>query len=305
MTIYFRPRGGLGNQLFVYAAGRALADTLGVGLVADLVHLANDKKRSYELVSLPLRIDAVINAHVEEGPTRHQRFGNLKRLSRRVISADPLIFSERGFCFDPNLLNAPDGSTIDGFFQSWKYFHSIRDSVRTEISHLVNPSNWYEETSKKLLALGSWIGVHVRRDDYLNISGMGIADSYYYSHALNLLEKLTGVTSLVVFSDDEGRAREVEAFEHRAVVNFINVPRGSKPIESLMLMSQAHHLVIANSTFSWWAAWVGENQGRYVIYPRPWVDFKSVNDRDLSYPSWVGVGRNAPEEAWSMNVLPS
>jgi hypothetical protein len=67
-------------------------------------------------------------------------------------------------------------------------------------------------------------------------------------------------------------------------------------------MSLASHLIMANSSFSWWAAWLGDSEVRTVIYPRPWIDFRFINDRDLPLPNWIGLGRESPNEALNINV---
>ncbi len=85
--------------------------------------------------------------------------------------------------------------------------------------------------------------------------------------------------------------------------NHYGGPKESTPIETINLMALSSHSVIANSTFSWWGAWLGDRASRHVIHSRPWVDFKGVNDRDLHLPAWIGVGRDGEEEAERLNVV--
>jgi hypothetical protein len=121
---------------------------------------------------------------------------------------------------------------------------------------------------------------------------MGVIDTTYYERALSLLVKLVGRTQLVIFSDDIGAARQLSALQNQQDAIFIDPPSDSRPLESLLLMSQAHHLVTANSTFSWWAGWLGERKGRWVLCPRPWLDMDTFDERDLIYPTWISVGRD-------------
>lgn len=302
MAITIRPLGGLGNQLFVYATGATLAQKLGTDLVVDLIGMSTSKGRSYELGSFHSRVTKIVDS--THGAADANRFALVKKLLRAIgqsTGAAPLV-KERGFWFDPRVMQAPDGSTLDGYLQSWKYFAADAAVLKTEIRNIRNPSSWFMETKEELFSSPPWVGIHVRRCDYLAITQMGIATDYYYQRSIDLISQLSGVDTIRVFSDDVDLASSLPSLSKAKQVSFLRPPEDSVALESLILMSMASHLVMANSSFSWWAAWLSNSEERVVTYPRPWVDFRLVNDRDLPLPNWIGLGRENMSDALSINV---
>lgn len=304
MPITFRPLGGLGNQLFTYAAGRSLADKLQTTLHADIVKLGDQKKRSFQLQSFGSRIDEVSrSAALDERAT-----SLASRLLPRVPHARPrkndhqTVITERGFWFDPRITGAPDGVTIDGYLQSWKYFETSSTSLRTEIASVSSPSSWYLSNAKSLTNLGDWIGIHVRRGDYLEVERMGLTSDSYYERAVSLLRAISSCRSYVVFSDSPDLAKQIAPLRRLRNCLYLETPKQSPPIETLNLMAQSSHLIISNSSFSWWAAWLGETAHRRVIYPNPWIDFRFINTRDLFMPNWIGLGRDDFDKAAENHV---
>lgn len=302
MSITIRPLGGLGNQLFVYAAGFAVARELRTELVADLVELGPSSSRSYALSSFDSSIVRIVDSSKTKNKVISFETIRSRMANVRVARADPLMLRERGFWFDPDILSAPDGSILRGYFQSWKYFHKDPHLLRKEVRSVRNPSDWFLRTKAELESTPPWIGLHVRRGDYANTPRMGLATDYYYTRALELVSQATGITSVVLFSDDLGLAGALPSLARVRELKIVEPPPESSPLENMLLMSLSHHLIMANSSFSWWGAWISDRHGRLVTYPRPWVDFRSVNDRDLPLPNWIGLGRESPEDGVSINV---
>lgn len=301
MAITIRPIGGTGNQLFIYATGSAISQRLGVELWADISDFASNQKRSYMLDSFPSTVSRVVDA-----PDASNR-NSLRARFLKSPWANPgnqtgKIVKERGFWFDPQVRDVQDGCTIHGYLQSWKYFQNDSKRLRSEILSPVEPSSWFLATSEKLLSADPWIGIHVRRGDYLEIPRMGITTDYYYSRALSVVTQLTGVKNAVVFSDDINSARALPSLSQRRQTKFLEAPEGSSPLENLILLSLSSHLVSANSSFSWWAGWLNDREERTVVYPRPWIDFRFINDRDLPLPNWIGLGREPLETALTNHV---
>jgi hypothetical protein len=112
----------------------------------------------------------------------------------------------------------------------------------------------------------------------------------YYERALALLSELGLRHNIVVFSDEIELARQMPLWRRMPNVTFFDSPPETPPIETLLLLSLASHLVIANSTFSWWAGWTGERPGRRVVFPRPWGT-SADETGDLIPPGWVGLSR--------------
>jgi hypothetical protein len=300
VAITIRPVGGLGNQLFIYATGSAVANKLGVDLWADVQHFDSNPTRSYMLDRFSSRVEKVIDEASEKLPARKSIRGVFLRSNRE--RADEGVLSERGFWFDPQILEASDGSTLSGYLQSWKYFHTDSQRLRDEILAPKSPSSWFLGELDRLTNSDPWIGVHVRRGDYLDIPRMGVASDFYYSRGLEIMERLVGKKKVVVFSDDIHAAKNITSLASRSNVEFFESPRDSCPLENLVLLSKAHHLIGANSSFSWWAGWLHDSEKRVVTYPRPWIDFRFINDRDLPLPHWIGLGRESTDAALRNHV---
>jgi hypothetical protein len=287
--IVVEPLGGLGNQLFVYGLGLAVSQRLGVPLVADPIRLQDDRKRSFELSSFRNSlVDLEPDVPPPGGPAFHLQRLLRSRMQPRGRYGNVHYETHEGF--DPRFLQVSDGSRLSGYFQSWRYLETVAGELRNQVRDVRRPSPWYEETKAHLSSLGSWVGVHVRRGDYKQWPGMPVED-VYYSRALELLLDLGVREQILVFSDEPELARAMPIWRDFPDVTFIGEGPGAKPVETMLLMSLASHLVIANSTFSWWSAWLGSAEGRRVVFPRPWGD-KAFENRDLVPPSWIGIGRD-------------
>lgn len=294
MSIIIEPLGGLGNQLFVYATGRSLSIERGVELEADLRNFEGYKWHDYELDSFHSNLKVITNPSLRWMPNniRKTSIRISDGISRRVKGFNPKNIQEKSFIFDPGVLKAPDGSRLRGYFQSPKYFDKHGDLIRAEISQIASPSDWFQEMSKTLPALSPWVSVHVRRGNYMGLPKMGLVEVDYYSQALKLLRELEGTVNIVVFSDDLDLARILLSPYLPPKTLYVDVPVESRPIESLLLMSSADHVIIGNSSYSWWAAWLGNRLGRRVFCPRPWLDDPANNDRDLIPAPWITLVRN-------------
>jgi hypothetical protein len=291
MSITIEPLGGLGNQLFVYGLGLRLARELNVDLESDIWRFHDYPWHVYELDTFSNSISRTYSSPSRER-YGHKARGVIRRgQSYRIL---PQRFGslaiERDATFDPTLLELGDGSRLSGYFQSWKYLTPIVEELRNEISHPVSPSTWLSETRNLLSGLAEWTAVHVRRGNYTQISSMGLAEDDYYRRAIHEVDLHSGGTPLVVFSDSPELAAQMPVFDNERTT-FVTNPPEVAAIDVLQVMSDAAHLVIGNSTFSWWAAYLKDRPGRTVVAPRPWLDDKSFNERDLLPTDWITLGR--------------
>lgn len=291
MPITIEPLGGLGNQLFVYGLGLRLARELNVELESDTWRFHDYPWHVYELDTFTNSISRTYSSRTRER-YGHRARGVIRRGQRaRII---PRRFGrlavEVDATFDESLLELPDGSRLSGYFQSWRYLTPIIDELRQEISLPVSPSPWMMETRERLAELGPWTAVHVRRGNYTQISIMGLAEDDYYRRAIAEVDLHSGVTPLVVFSDSPELVAQMPVFQTDRTV-FVTNPPEIAAIDVLNVMSDASHLVIGNSTFSWWAAYLKDRAGRTVVAPRPWLDDASFNERDLLPTDWITLGR--------------
>jgi len=115
-------------------------------------------------------------------------------------------------------------------------------------------------------------------------------DATYYDRALRIAKDLVGDLPIVVFSDDSNGTYSLPV-DLQSDVHAISAPEESRPIETLNIMASSRAMITANSSFSWWGAWLGENPERPVICPRPWFTTRLIDYRDLLLPQWISIGR--------------
>lgn len=291
--ITVRPIGGLGNQLFIYATGYALARRRSSPLYIDDSWFATQSLRTFELDSFA-RAGTVMSGRWRTRPAPRSRFARLReRIRVAAGDVDPRMWREYSFRFQEPVLSAPSGVCLDGYFQSYKYFEDAGEDLRRQVLNISQPTDWFLRTAADLREANPWIAVHVRRGDYTQPGTRqyhGLLGRDYYSRALSLLRQLVGDRDVVVFSDDVDEARALlRGLSPTAA--FLTPPAESQGIESLALMAGASAAVIANSSFSWWGAWLGDQPSRPVIAPRPWFNDINTDERDLFPHAWLTVGR--------------
>lgn len=282
--IVIEPLGGLGNQLFTYAIGLENATRLNTELRVDPRNFENYDWHNYELESFS-------NSIAGEAPPQ-SRSVLARSFGRQASSLASVVAEEKGTLFDPNFLEVPDGTRLRGYFQSWKYFQSVADLIQDQLWAPRRPSTWFGLRITELKDKSPWIGVHVRLGNYQTVTQMGVVAKDYYRRALNLLKDLGHNHKILVFTDSPELIAELGLFEDGFDYEIFVSDRAGSPLETMLLMSLADHLVIGNSTFSWWAAWLGRGiWERRVIYPRPWLDSAAWDDRDMPMPHWIGLSR--------------
>ena len=250
-------QGGLGNQLFQYAFGRSVSIAKGEELFF---------KNQF-------------------GGAPHCKYG-LDDLHTKIQFGGPhptYLYSEGAFKYDTNVYNAPHGTFYNGFWQTEKYFNEsiVREEIRMKTPMSAEGLKWAE----KIAGAETSCFVHVRRGDYLkepHKSFHGNLDMNYYRRALELIDP---ETSIFIFSDDLGWCRDNFKGACFYLVDHDNA------YESLFLMKLCHHAIIANSSFSWWAAWLGDEKlNRLVIAPEKWFsDSSGMQYGDVVPERWVKI----------------
>ena len=269
--IVVRLSGGLGNQLFQYAAGRCLSVACHTELVLDLSWYKNtpasNTPRQYELVNFS------IVARLAKAKEEH----TFRLYTHRILSRLPFmprpwrLYRESGFDFDDKFMGIKDNTYLDGYWQSYKYFEPVAQTVRSELSPLLAPSALDRVVGEQIRQTQS-VSVHVRRGDYVTLKSAakvhGASPLDYYHAALRTMKSKVANPSFFVFSDDMLWARE--NLEFPGPVVFVSHNGPATAFQDLRLMSECHHHVIANSSFSWWAAWLNPRQDKCVIAPKKW-----------------------------------
>lgn len=275
--------GGLGNQMFQYALGRSLSAQSGADLVLDLRPVESDSHRRYSLDAM--RIKAKIGADRELVPLPGMLARKLK-LRFPVRGARYVI--ESGLAFNPGVHVKSLPSYFWGNWQSEKYFQQVADLIRDDFCLRAPLSPAREAVARDIRSALS-VAVHIRRGDYVNNPKTnayhGTLSSLWYERAAKHIEGLVGKPRYYIFSDDPQWAKAHLAGIQDA--RFIDPQTDGKDAEDLHLMSLCEHQIIANSSFSWWAAWLNRNGNKQVIAPLKWFSAARLDTRDLLPPSWI------------------
>ncbi len=288
--IVMRIFGGLGNQMFQYAAGRALADRLGVELLLDLREFETYRLHAYGLDSLRVRARHASVSDLRPWPEQRRRFARL--VTKVGLSSARDLYIEPAFTYDERWPHLGDGTHLNGYFQSERYFGQSRDRLREELI----PVEPLAGENAKIASMASEcesVAIHVRRGDYVSnaktLSLHGVCSPAYYQRAIASLRERRRDVRFFVFSNDMDWSRENLHLGEDAV--FVEGNEQAPQVD-IHLMSKCRHHVIANSSFSWWGAWLGRHQDQCVIAPTPWFDSPKLCDRDLLPERWVRLDKH-------------
>lgn len=283
--------GGLGNQMFQYAAGRALALEHGVPLALDVAGFASyPLHQGFELKRL-FHCPAEIASPAETARLLGWCNGALvRRLMQRPAMAalrPGRWVVEPHFHYWPGFERLGDDCYLSGYWQSERYFAKHQATIRDDFRFTGELDAVNAGLAEKMAQVES-VSLHVRRGDYVNNpKNLGIhgvcSPAYYHSAIRHLAERLSSPV-FFVFSDDIPWVRENLEIGHPVV--HVEHNSGAASFNDMRLMSLCRHNVIANSSFSWWGAWLNGNPEKQVVAPRRWF----ANDRktaDLFPAGWT------------------
>lgn len=288
--------GGLGNQMFQYATGYRLAQLHNSQLKLDISSLSGagiDLPRDYELKHLSVTAGIATAAEIEL--LRRQGNEPVQRLLSSVSSLlgrklpMPGDYSEPHFHYDPNFLVTPDNSYLDGYWQSEKYFVCVSANIREEFSVRNSLEGLNLELAKRI-GITESVSIHVRRGDYIanpvTASFHGTCSLEYYGRAIELIYERLKHPQFFVFSDDPSWVQANLVVPLPATFITHNASSGH---EDLRLMSLCKHHIIANSSFSWWGAWLNYNPEKIVVSPSRWFMNPDTDTSDLLPESWLRI----------------
>lgn len=291
-------KGGLGNQLFQYAMGRSYSLRHGLPLFFDVswfeeVKDTNDRaitKRNFALDFFELKIDTVSSKRNKSKLSRFLgRF--LSGLGKRLpFPRLREVYYERGLNFNSLALEQKPPIKFDGYWQSHKYFSDYDAEIRGD---LTRPRKLSGGTLRLLAEINSTdaICMHVRRGDYVTNPKAalthGTCSVDYYQKGLQVV--LPGMHSprIYIFSDDPEWAKHNLIFDVPSTVVDINGPEHAQ--EDLLLMSACRRFVIANSSLSWWGAWLADGEGKMVVAPKHWFQVGRLEPVDLLPNDWIRI----------------
>ena len=296
--IIVRLMGGLGNQLFQYAAGRSLSLRTKQILAFDLGFLDNtpdgQTKRELELENFGIPVLAAPEGEIARlvGPIEQAGLqGRIKRRLNRLIRPDvDKVIQDDGPRSIERLKGISDEAYLIGFWQTERTFEDIADIIHGDLALRSSGSQADRETLELIRNTNS-VSIHIRRGDYVSDSRTyvyhGICTVEYYKAATELMAKRVGSPSFFVFSDDQAWCKENLSFGFP--MEFVESRDSNRTVGDLRLMSNCKHNIIANSSYSWWGAWINENPGKIVIAPRKWFNHANSMDSELIPNGWLRI----------------
>ena len=268
--------GRLGNQMFQFAALKGIARNRGFEycLPPSDLYTEHTNVQQYD-------------AEVASGKAMHQLFlpfklSNTSDLNCQYLDRDRPTAPESGFTFDENLYNrVPDWVNVQGFFQSWKYFKNIEDEIRGDFEF----KDFVQDPCREMMdSLDETpISLHIRRKDYVTNPNHTALGADYYEKALKEFDENETV---LVFSDDPDWCNEQELFADDRFM----IAEGNSGWTDMCLMTMCKGHIIANSSFSWWGAWLAKSEK--VVAPSGWFagsNLEHLDTKDLIPEEWVVI----------------
>ncbi len=260
--------------MFQYAAGKAAATKLGTDLKIDLEWFTNlppsDTPRSFELNQF--NITASIAKEKEIGGARAKGFQTLARLIRTKVFRhfdDPL----------PSRAKSRESLYLEGFWQNEKYFQNIGDIIKKEFT-LRSPFTSGAENMLKEIQTKDAVSLHIRRGDYVSDTKTkqhhGTCSPDYYKKAIKLIKEKLPNPHFFIFSDDKKSAENMLGLN--SDITYVSGEAKIGDAEEIILMSLCKHNIIANSSFSFWGAWLNQNLHKIVIAPTQWTSSKKADN---------------------------
>jgi len=294
--IIIKIQGGLGNQLFQYAMGRSLAEYLKQDLLLDVYHLqkpvAGHLERSYMLNRYPIKAQ-IAEKHIIEKfykksfcPFFNKKNIYIKQLvfdenppSESVYKHIRFFVKDKTYMYYNDIFNLHFNSIyLDGYWQSYKNFELINNELYKELSTPLNCTQANSHLVNSIINCQA-VAVHIRKSDYVSTD---FGKTYfknlnllYYTQAISLLTEKFPNLHFFIFSDDVAWCKI--HFKTDFLHTFVE---GHDPVSDVYLMHLCKHHITANSTFSWWGAWLCNNKDKIIISPKQW--YNTVNEKDMN-----------------------
>lgn len=257
---------GLGNQLFQYALGRSIALKRNETLKLDISSFnKNYKLRDYMLEKF--NIESSDLTRIEQIKYK-VIYRYIRSIMNKTDILNPLfsnIYKDKiDYKYDKNVFET-NSNYFSGYWQDYRYFNDIRSKLIKELTLKEKLNDINQATLINIKNTNS-VSIHVRRGDYLNIEGQEVCDLEYYKKSIDYIKYHVIDPTFFIFSDDMTWVKQNILIENIYYVDF----NSKNPEFDVELMKNCQHNIIANSTFSWWAAWLNNNNTKIVIEPLEW-----------------------------------
>jgi hypothetical protein len=298
--IIVRLQGGIGNQMFQYAAGRALAIRNNTFLKIDLSYLKkgilgeNVDYRNYGLNRFLITENIIDDEELLFFIRRSKLYSKLKIswLNRITGNRIPIskIINQKGHGYDPSFKTLSGNSYLVGYWQSTRFFEGQEETIKQDLRFKDLPDQKNAELLDRIIKCES-VSVHIRRGDFKNLPVLGLTGSGYYFKAIKYLVDRLNNPVLFFFSDEMNWVKEnFNSLNSGCEVIYIDVNNSAGcEADDLRLMSASKHNIIGNSTFGWWGAWLNNNPDKIIIAPERLFADPSINNelQGMIPDSWI------------------
>lgn len=287
-------QGGLGNQMFQYAASKALSLKNRDSLLLDVSFIEEHSQTNESFTAREYALDIFTNIQEEIVSLK-----NLNKFRRENVKWKdfsgikyPKIFRERSLSFDPSFFSLRPPVLLQGYFQSENYFKDFEKDIRNSFSFQKLQAEDDNIPVLEEIKNSCSVSVHIRRTDYLKpaINKVhGVCSLEYYQQAIEIMKNKNSNARFFFFADDKDWV--CDRFRGTNMVSVQN-NSGKDSWKDMYLMSQCKHHIVANSSFSWWGAWLNKHKEKIVICPEKWIknDDELIFSNSIIPKDWIRVG---------------
>ena len=297
-TILIRLWGGLGNQMYQYAHEKKLSILNNNAEIKLDISYFDNYYWPFELNKLNIKATIASKEDIFNFNN-----GSLSKKAGKLIEKIPWIrvkdfirkpfskvFTEPKVSFNPEVLNIRHDVYLKGYWSSYKYFDDIREVLLEDFSFKEKMNNENKKIADKILSSDSSISLHVRRGDYISLPDAKKVfrspyEDGFYDRAVSEIEKKVDNPEFFLFSDEPDWVKENIKINHKTTI--VDINKGNNNYWDMKLMSLCKHNIIANSTFSWWAAYLNQNKNKFVFAPKAWINDSRYIIEDMIPPDFI------------------
>lgn len=287
--IITRLTGRLANQMFQYAIGRALSIKNNTEFKLDLYSFKEPPFWPYVINRFNIVINPATEDEIKKFKKFHWKKGKFWFWYNRIFADRKKFVDERQFNFEPWVLTVKGPAYLDGYWQTEKYFKEVEDVIRKDFT-LRNPLSEQSKNFENQIDMVEAVSLHVRRDEMVSNKRIndwhGVCSIDYYNQAIQEIARKVKNPHFFMFSDDPNWTKENIKPPFPSTYMPYNTDH---PEEDLFLMSRCKHHIIANSTFSWWGAWLNPKKDKVVIAPKKWFNSPKMNTEDIIPETWIKI----------------
>lgn len=281
-TCTVKIKGGLGNQMFQYAFIKALSLKHNCKALIDMtfyetdINNLNEKitRHSYQLDNFNISLNKITPDEIKKYHFNIPLINRIYEVWRCGGKYDKCLTKER-----------IGNKMYIGYFQSEKYFKDYREEILKDFTLKTELTEDNKKMLERITGTNS-VSLHIRRGDYVNLSNIyGVCTLEYYKKAIEYISSKVSEPHFYLFSDDIAWVKENFKINYPCTIVDINTEENG--YYDLELMKNCKHNIIANSSFSWWGAWLNDNTNKIVISPQKWVATTKINAQDTICENWI------------------